>query len=62
MATSTMRLVQHVKAPREAVYRALVDAEAVATWMVPTGMTSYVHEFELPRRGGGWRQGSVELP
>lgn len=54
MTTSTTRLVQHVKAPRGAVYRALIDAGAVATWMVPTGMTSQVHEFE-PREGGSFR-------
>lgn len=54
MTTSTTRLVQHVKAPREAVYRALIDAVAVATWMVPTGMTSHVHEFE-PHEGGSFR-------
>jgi uncharacterized protein YndB with AHSA1/START domain len=35
-----------VNAPRAAVYRALLDARAVATWMVPTGMTSHVHAFE----------------
>jgi uncharacterized protein YndB with AHSA1/START domain len=36
------------------VYRALLDARAVATWMVPTGMTSQVHTFE-PREGGTFR-------
>jgi uncharacterized protein YndB with AHSA1/START domain len=35
-----------VNAPRAIVYRALLDARAVATWMVPTGMTSHVHAFE----------------
>lgn len=54
MTTSTTRLIQLVKAPREAVYRALIDADAVATWMVPTGMTSRVHEF-VPREGGSFR-------
>jgi uncharacterized protein YndB with AHSA1/START domain len=43
-----------VKAPRAAVYRALLDARAVATWMVPQGMTSHVHVFE-PRAGGSFR-------
>jgi uncharacterized protein YndB with AHSA1/START domain len=52
--TSTTRLVQHVKAPRGAVYRALLNARAVATWMVPTGMTSHVHQFES-REGGSFR-------
>ena len=41
-------------APRAKVYRALLDARAVATWMVPTGMTSHVHEFDA-REGGSFR-------
>src|SRR5882724_9782568 len=41
-------------APRAKVYRALLDARAVATWMVPTGMTSHVHEFDA-REGGTFR-------
>jgi len=36
------------------VYRALYDAEAIATWRVPTGMTSHVHEFDT-REGGSFR-------
>jgi uncharacterized protein YndB with AHSA1/START domain len=36
------------------VYRALVDARAVAIWMVPNGMTSHVHAFEA-REGGLFR-------
>jgi uncharacterized protein YndB with AHSA1/START domain len=51
--TST-RITQRVNAPRARVYRALLDARAVATWMVPTGMTSEVHAFE-PREGGTFR-------
>ena len=35
-----------MNAPRARVYRALIDANAVAEWMVPTGMTSHVHTFE----------------
>lgn len=34
--------------------RALLVARAVATWMVPTGMTSQVHAFD-PREGGAFR-------
>lgn len=52
--TSITRLRQPVNAPREAVYRALLDAQAVATWMVPDGMTSQVHELEA-REGGPFR-------
>lgn len=51
---STTRLRRHVKAPRASVYRALIDARAVATWMVPDGMTSHVHAFE-GREGGTFR-------
>lgn len=51
---STTQLTQHIAAPRETVYRALIDAEAVATWMVPDGMHSHVHVFE-PREGGRFR-------
>lgn len=40
-----------VNAPRARVYQALVDARAVATWMVPDGMTSHVHAFDA-REGG----------
>jgi uncharacterized protein YndB with AHSA1/START domain len=43
-----------VNAPRAHVYRALLDSLAVATWMVPSGMTSYVHEFDA-RVGGSFR-------
>jgi uncharacterized protein YndB with AHSA1/START domain len=48
------RLSQHINAPRADVYRALLDSRAVATWMVPQGMTSHVHVFD-PREGGSFR-------
>jgi uncharacterized protein YndB with AHSA1/START domain len=51
---SSTLIRQVIKAPREAVYRAFLDAQAVSTWMVPTGMTSHVHEFD-PREGGRFR-------
>ncbi len=43
-----------MNAPPAAVYRALLDARAVATWMVPTGMTSRVHAFDA-REDGSFR-------
>jgi uncharacterized protein YndB with AHSA1/START domain len=48
------RISLRVNAPRARVYRALVDARAVATWRVPPGMTSHVHEFDT-REGGAIR-------
>jgi uncharacterized protein YndB with AHSA1/START domain len=51
ISTSTSR---HMKAARANVYRALLDAGAVAKWMVPGGMTSRVHVFDA-REGGSFR-------
>jgi uncharacterized protein YndB with AHSA1/START domain len=48
------RISQYVNAPRAQVYRALIDADAVARWMVPDDMTSQVHEFD-GREGGAFR-------
>ena len=51
--TST-RIRRQLNAPRSSVYRAIVDASAVAEWMVPTGMTGHVHAFDA-REGGAFR-------
>jgi uncharacterized protein YndB with AHSA1/START domain len=51
---SSTRVSRHVNAPRARVYRALIDAVAVAKWKVPSGMTSRVHSFE-GRQGGTFR-------
>lgn len=48
------RVARHIAAPRGVVYRALLDAEAVARWRVPQGMRSVVHEFDA-REGGRFR-------
>ncbi|MFD7919814.1 SRPBCC domain-containing protein [Streptomyces sp. NPDC059740] len=45
---------QYVRAPRSAVYRALLDPEAVAVWRVPEGMAAQVHAFEA-YEGGSFR-------
>ena len=45
------RISQYIAAPREAVYRALLDPDAIARWKVPDGMTAEVHAFEA-REGG----------
>lgn len=44
----------HVNAPRAAVYRALLDADAIARWRVPDGMSGHVHAFDA-REGGRFR-------
>jgi len=48
---SRIEVSRRVAAPRDAVYAALVDPDAVARWRVPAGMTSRVHTFEA-REGG----------
>ncbi|WKG06059.1 SRPBCC family protein [Mycolicibacterium sp. HK-90] len=48
------RVTGHVNAARADVYRALIDAEAIAAWRVPAGMRSEVHEFDA-REGGTFR-------
>ncbi|MGH4031230.1 SRPBCC family protein [Actinomycetota bacterium Odt1-20B] len=48
------RISRRVNAPRTVVYRALVDAEAIVRWRVPSGMSSQVHEFDA-RVGGAFR-------
>jgi uncharacterized protein YndB with AHSA1/START domain len=42
--------------PREAVFRAWTDPEAVAAWWGPEGCTASVFEMDV-RPGGAWRTG-----
>jgi uncharacterized protein YndB with AHSA1/START domain len=42
----TTRVARRIEAPRERVYRALIEADAVARWRFPAGMTCEVHEFD----------------
>src|SRR5229473_5763118 len=51
---SSTRISCHINAPRAAVYRALLDARAVAKWKVPDGMTCHVHAIDA-REGGSFR-------
>jgi uncharacterized protein YndB with AHSA1/START domain len=52
-ATST-RTSRVIKAPRESLYRAFTDPEALPAWMAPGNMTAMVHEFD-GRVGGGYQ-------
>ena len=45
------RISRRFDAPRERVFRALIDAADIQRWRFPRGMTCEVHEFE-PREGG----------
>ncbi len=43
-----------IRAPREALYRAFTDPDALEAWQAPGEMTGKVHEFDA-RVGGGYR-------
>jgi uncharacterized protein YndB with AHSA1/START domain len=51
---SSTRITCRIRAPRASVYRALIDARAIAAWTAPSGMTIQVHEFDA-REGGAFR-------
>jgi uncharacterized protein YndB with AHSA1/START domain len=48
------RVSRHIGAPPAAVYLAIVEAEAVAKWMFPEGMSIHIHKFD-GREGGEFR-------
>lgn len=54
MATNTLRLHRVLRAPSERVYRAFLDADALAKWLPPNGFICRVHQHEA-RVGGGYR-------
>jgi len=54
MPTNTVRFHRVLRAPPERVYRAFLDAEAMAKWLPPYGFTCKVHQMD-PRVGGGFR-------
>ncbi len=51
MSTNTIRLHRVLRAKPEKVYRAFLDADAMAKWLPPNGFTGKVHQLE-PRVGG----------
>ncbi|MER7834837.1 SRPBCC family protein [Streptomyces sp. NPDC096040] len=51
---NSTRVTRRMQAPPAAVYRALLDPEAVAAWRAPDGMTARVHAFDA-REGGEFR-------
>jgi uncharacterized protein YndB with AHSA1/START domain len=55
MASSrSTQVAQFIKAPREAVYRAFLEPDAVASWLAPDTMRGQVHTYE-PYAGGKFR-------
>ncbi len=54
MPTSTVRLHRVLRAKPEKVYRAFLDAEAVARWLPPNGFTCTVDQLDA-KVGGTFR-------
>jgi uncharacterized protein YndB with AHSA1/START domain len=54
MATNTVRLHRVLRATPERVYRAFLDADAMAKWLPPNGFTCKVHHMDT-KVGGGFR-------
>jgi uncharacterized protein YndB with AHSA1/START domain len=51
MATNTVHIHRVLRAPPERVYRAFLNADALAKWIPPNGFTGTVHHMEA-RVGG----------
>ncbi len=54
MATNTVRLHRVLRTTPEKLYRAFLDAEALAKWLPPDGFTCKVHSLDA-RVGGSYR-------
>ena len=54
------RVSQIVKAPREVVYRAFLEPDAVTSWLPPDGMRGNIQTFE-PHEGGKFRMSLTYL-
>jgi uncharacterized protein YndB with AHSA1/START domain len=54
MTDNTVRFHRVLRAPPERVYRAFIDADALAKWLPPNGFTCQVHELDV-RIDGNYR-------
>lgn len=54
MSTGTVKLHRVIAAPPERVYRAFLDAEAMAKWLPPHGFTCKVHHLDA-KTGGTYK-------
>src|SRR5918993_5436763 len=54
MPTNTVRLHRVIRATAERVYRAFLDADAMAKWLPPNGFTGKVHQMEA-KVGGTYK-------
>lgn len=54
MATNSVRLHRVLRAPPERIYRAFLNADALAKWIPPNGFTATVHHMDA-RVGGTFK-------
>jgi uncharacterized protein YndB with AHSA1/START domain len=54
MPTNTVKLHRVLRSTPERVYRAFLDAEAMAKWLPPNGFTGKVHHLDA-KEGGGYK-------
>ncbi|MBI4809430.1 MAG: SRPBCC family protein [Nitrosomonadales bacterium] len=54
MSTGTIRLHRVLRAKPERIYKAFLDADAMAKWLPPYGFTCHVHQMDA-RVGGTFR-------
>lgn len=54
MATNTIRLHRVIRATPEKIYRAFLDADAMAKWLPPHGFTGKVHHLDA-KIGGAYK-------
>jgi uncharacterized protein YndB with AHSA1/START domain len=54
MPPQTVRFHRVLRAPPERIYRAFLDAGAMAKWLPPHGFTGKVHQMDA-KVGGSWR-------
>jgi uncharacterized protein YndB with AHSA1/START domain len=60
MSTNSVRLHRVLRAPPERVYRAFLDADAMAKWLPPHGFTGKVHHLNA-EVGGSYRMSFTSL-
>jgi uncharacterized protein YndB with AHSA1/START domain len=60
MPTNTVRLHRVLRAPAERIYRAFLNADALAKWLPPNGFTGKVHHLDA-KVGGTYRMSFTNL-
>ena len=60
MAENTVKLHRVLRAPAERIYRAFLDADAMAKWLPPHGFTGKVHHIKA-EVGGTYKMSFTNL-